>query len=101
MKKILATGTVVGVLVIVSMFAMIHQQDNIKVEAAPKISEIAFLGCFRSGVSEFSTTSGITTVLDDEECPEALQLLIANDGLRINESLSTTGFSVSWFVLTK
>jgi len=88
MKKLLASGIVViGLLAIASIFAMMHQQDNIQLEAAPPIIEIAFLSC--AGPPELiAVTSGITTVLDGENCAEALQMLIANDGLVINESLS-------------
>ena len=89
MKKLLASGMVViGLLAIASIFAMMHQQDNIQLEAAPPITEIAFLQCAGPAILT-DVTPGITTVLDGETCAEALQMLMANDGLQINENLSS------------
>ncbi len=46
MKTLLAAGMgVVAVLVIATMFAMIQQQDNTQLEAAPSVSDIAIDKC--------------------------------------------------------
>ena len=46
MKILFAAGMVViGLLAIGSIFAMIHQQDNTHLEAAPWVSEIANVKC--------------------------------------------------------
>jgi len=87
MKKLLAGIVVIGLLATANIFAMMHQQDNIQLEAAPPITEIAFLSC-AGAPTLLDVTPGITTVLDGETCAEALQMLMANDGLVINESLS-------------
>jgi len=98
MKKLLAAGMVViGLLAIASIFAMMHQQDNIQLEAASPTTEIAFLFCLGPPILT-DVTPGITTILDgSENCAEALQMLIVNDGLRINESLSTRS---EWVLIT-
>lgn len=46
MKTLLAAGIgVIALLVIASMFAMIHQQDNTQLKAAPFVSDIAIDRC--------------------------------------------------------
>jgi len=97
MKKLLAAGMVVIGLLAIASIAMMHQQDNIQLEAARPITEIAFLLCIGPPILT-EVTPGITTVLDgSENCAEALQMLIVNDGLRINESLSTRS---EWVLIT-